>query len=159
MNLSSWAREWNIPPAALAALERELLGEFIATPESERDGSESRAQSIVRLEATRKGMRLFRNNVGVVTEETSIGLRFGLANDSKAMNLAVKSGDLIGIRPVIVTQAHVGLKLGVFTSREMKAPGWRYHPNDKREKAQMRWIEIINSLGGDAAFATGEGTL
>jgi hypothetical protein len=27
------------------------------------------------------------------------------------------------------------------------------------EQAQVRWAEMINALGGDAAFATGEGTI
>jgi hypothetical protein len=72
------------------------------------------------------------------------------------VNEQIKSGDLIGIRPVLIAPAHVGQTLGVFVSREVKHRGWRYHPNNKREAAQQRWIDLVRGLGGDAAFTTGE---
>ena len=121
--------------------------------------SESNAQAMVRLEASRKGKLLFRNNVGAGTiMESNSFLRWGLANDSKAVNTKLKSGDLIGIQPVLITQAHVGQVIGQFLSREIKAPGWKYTGSD-REKAQVRWAELILARGGDAAIVTGPGSL
>jgi len=51
---------------------------------------------------------------------------------------------LIGIKPG-----------GQFVSREVKRPGWRY-TGTEREVAQLRWIEIVTALGGDAKFTTGD---
>lgn len=118
--------------------------------------NESSAQAAVRLAASQTGVRLWRNNVGAGKLESGSYIRWGLANDSTAVNRRIKSGDLIGIRPVLITPAHVGQTLGVFVSREMKPPGWRYHPNDEHEQAQQRWINLVRSLGGDATFSTGE---
>jgi len=121
--------------------------------------TESNAQALVRLEASRKGKLLFRNNVGAGTvAESGSFVRWGLANDSKAVNSKLKSGDLIGIQPVLITQAHVGTIIGQFLSREIKAPGWKYHGTD-RELAQIRWAELILARGGDAAIVTGPGSL
>lgn len=120
--------------------------------------SEGAVQTIVRLEGARKGIVLWRNNVGVLLDERGRPVRYGLANDSKQVNETHKSGDLIGIRPMLITPLHVGLTLGVFVSREIKAEGWVWSGSE-REIAQARWRDLVLSLGGDAAFASGEGTL
>jgi hypothetical protein len=121
--------------------------------------SEAAVQARVRVEASRKGMRLFRNNVGAFTDpDSGQFVRFGLANDSKQLNAVIKSGDLIGIRPRVVQPGDVGRLIGQLVSREVKRGGWRY-TGSPREQAQLNWINLVNSLGGDAAFCTGEGSL
>lgn len=120
--------------------------------------SEAAVQSAVRLEAAKKGMRLFRNNVGVLMDARGVPVRYGLANDNKFINTAVKSGDLIGWRPVRITQAHVGTVIGQFVSRECKRVGWHY-VGGEHEEAQLAWAQLVVSGGGDAAFCTGTGTL
>lgn len=120
--------------------------------------SEAWAQSVVRLEASEKGIALFRNNVGVLEDKTGRPVRYGLGNDSPKMNEVIKSGDLIGIRSILIQPHHVGHVFGQFVSREIKAPGWQY-TGQGREGAQMAWANLINSRGGDAAFATGAGSL
>lgn len=152
-----WAMKWQVPmPAVQDLLQR--LGAVSTDPGSTAEGtSESAAQAEVRLEASEKGARLFRNNVGATYDERGNFIRYGLANDSKALNDKVKSGDLIGIRPILITPQHVGKTIGQFVSREIKAPGWRY-TNTPREQAQFQWATIITGLGGDACFATGRGT-
>jgi len=158
MKLHTWAARWQIPIGAIAELQQ-IYG-LDGTPgnESHAGKSEAYAQSQVVLEGARKGVRLFRNNVGVLEDKTGRPVRYGLANQSKEVNAVIKSGDLIGIRPVLITVDLVGATLGQFVSREIKAPGWRYAETE-REVAQLRWAEMICALGGDAAFATGEGTL
>lgn len=120
--------------------------------------SEAYAQSQVRLEAPAKGVTLWRNNVGVLTDINGRPVRFGLANDSKQLNEVLKSSDLIGWRPVLITPAHVGTTIAQFVSRECKEPGWIYRGTD-REVAQKAWLDLVAGAGGDSAFATGPGTL
>lgn len=99
---------------------------------------------------------MWRNNVGVLIDATGRPVRYGLANDSKAMNQAVKSADLIGIRPVTITPDMVGQTIGQFVSIEVKAEGWRPQPNDQHEIAQRKWAELVILAGGYAIFSTGE---
>jgi hypothetical protein len=161
MNLIEWALQWGIPAPAVADLQRRMgLDDPTAMPAApESPGrSEAAAQMDVRLEASEKGMRLWRNNVGAAYMDDGSFLRYGLANDSKTINAAIKSADLIGIRPIVITPAWLGSTIGQFVSREIKKPGWRYTGTD-RERAQLAWANTINSFGGDAQFATGRGTL
>jgi hypothetical protein len=85
--------------------------------------------------------------VGAAVDARGNHVRFGLANDSKEMNDRIKSSDLIGIG-----------RDGRFIAREVKAPGWRYTGTD-REQAQLKFIELIIGMGGDACFVTEEGSL
>ncbi len=110
---------------------------------------ESEIQAAIRAE--HPGI-LWRNNVGALRSSTGQWIRFGLANDSPAMNRNVKSADLIGITPVIITPEHVGKTLGVFTSVECKSSNWKYRNNDKHTAAQMKWLEIVISYGGYATI-------
>ena len=155
--LHTWATRWNISPAALIDLRNRLIAD-IPTPTDPAVTSEAAVQSAVRLEASRSGCLLFRNNVGAGLMDTGSFVRFGLANDSAQLNARLKSADLIGIRPVVITSCMVGRTIGVFLSREVKAAGWKYRGTE-REQAQLRWAELIISMGGDAAFAVGEGTI
>jgi hypothetical protein len=159
MNLTAWAIKWGVPAVALADLQNELgLNGAGSIPEDMRGQSEAAAQAAVRVEAGQKKIRLWRNNVGALQDSRGVPVRYGLANDSAALNKVLKSGDLIGIRPVVITPLHVGATIGQFVSREMKAPGWRY-TGTAHEEAQQRWALLVSSLGGDAGFATGAGTL
>jgi hypothetical protein len=120
--------------------------------------SETAVSNIVKAEASAKGARLWRNNVGAGTLDNGSFVRFGLANESSQINKIIKSADLIGIKPVLIQPHHVGYIIGQFVSREVKAAGWKYKGTE-REQAQLKWAELITYLGGDAQFATGEGTL
>lgn len=160
MNLHEWARRWNLPLECVRDLQL-TLGTYTppldpADPASGK--SEAYVQSVVRLEASQKGVKLFRNNVGALEDKRGRVVRYGLANDTKALNEVLKSGDLIGIRPLVIQAHHVGHTLGQFVSREVKAPGWQYRGDD-HEKAQLAWANLVNSCGGDAAFVTGAGSL
>lgn len=119
--------------------------------------NETTTSAKLRLAASREGARLWRNNVGAGMLLNGSYLRWGLANETPEMNRHMKSGDLIGIRPVLISHEHVGQMFGQFVSREMKREGWHYKGDD-HERAQQAWIDLVRSLGGDAAFSTGEWT-
>jgi hypothetical protein len=117
--------------------------------------NEATVQSLVRLEAARRGWKLWRNNVGTLLDARGVPVRFGLANDSRVVNHVIKSGDLIGVRPVTITADMVGAVIGQFVSIECKRPGWKFNPNDQHERAQMNWAELVMVAGGHATFSTG----
>ena len=154
MILDKWAARWHIPPHAIAELKA-AMGVYVA-PKTVTGLSEAAVQQQIRLEAGRQGVVLFRNNNGACLDEDGRLIRYGLANDSKAMNDKLKSHDLIGVTPRIVTVADVGQTIGVFTSIEVKKAGWKY-TGTKREKAQLAWSNLIIKLGGRAQFATSPG--
>jgi len=109
----------------------------------------------VRLEASQKDIRLWRNNVGACKDERGNYFRYGLCNDSAKLNESIKSSDLIGIRPVRLPDGRV---IGQFVARECKRPGWKYS-GTPRERAQLAFLELVRGMGGDAQFCTGVGTL
>lgn len=158
MILSTWASRHNIPDAAMRELRALLIGPDTTPPTTSAASSEAAIQNVVRLEAARKGACLWRNNVGAGKLDSGSFIRWGLCNDSEAVNRQIKSADLIGIRPVLITPGHVGSTIGQFLSREVKRVGWKY-TGTEREVAQARWCEIVNGLGGDARFCSAEGTI
>lgn len=158
--LQDWAAAWGIPTVAMDDLRVRLTGldvvpttDMAAVPKSE-----AAVQAEVRLEASAAGCRLWRNNVGAGFSEEGNFMRWGLANDSKQVNRVLKSSDLIGIRPWIIQPQDVGRLVGQFLCREVKEGNWKFRGTE-REVAQMNWINLINSLGGDAAFASRKGTI
>lgn len=148
MNYNDWKLRW---PQAAAELEAMLVED---APPVISGKSEAAVQTALRIAASRLGWRLWRNNVGAVWSEDGTYIRYGLANDSRQLNEKLKSSDLIGIRPVIVTPDMVGSKLGIFVAREVKHAGWKYTGNG-REVAQGNFINLVNSMGGDAKFYSG----
>jgi len=126
-------------PAAARALWSLLTPTSPAPPGA---GSEARVQSAVRLEAASKGYWLGRNNSGSLMDSRGVPVRFGLGNDSAAVNRVIKSADLIGIGP------H-----GQFVSVEVKRPGGVIHP------AQHAWAALVTKRGGLGLIVDREGML
>lgn len=156
-NIHQWAIRNGVSIIALEEL-KQMFGMVNTDPPLHAGESEAAVQNRVRLEASRVGARLWRNNVGAGMLEDGSYVRWGLCNDSKQLNDVIKSSDLIGLKPVVITPNHVGLTLGVFVAREVKGGSWTYS-GTPREAAQLKFLQLVASLGGDAAFATGEGTL
>ena len=153
MKLYQWAQRWNVPIQAIRELEA-LMGVEPPPVSGPVEGlSETAVQNRARLKAAKAGEYLWRNNSGVLEDQTGRPVRYGLANDSARYNKVVKSSDLIGIRAVEIQPEHVGTRIGQFVARECKPQGWVF-TGTEREIAQRRFIELVVSLGGDAAFVS-----
>lgn len=151
---SDWCRDWGISIEAQADLQNRYFLEY-ARGEDRKGGSEAAVQNQVRYDEAKKGGLLWRNNVGAAKDDYGNYIRYGLANDSKKVNAVIKSGDLIGLRPVKIEQYHVGTYIGQFVSYEIKKTGWVWR-GTPREKAQAAWAMLILSLGGSAAIIKGK---
>lgn len=105
--------------------------------------TESDLVARLRLEATKRGWRLFRNNVGVGwagnpctnCQQTLRRIRYGLGTGSS---------DLVGWRPFKVTADMVGRVLALFVAREAKTVAGKATPE------QLNFIDTVNRSGGDA---------
>ncbi len=105
------------------------------------------------------GARLFRNNVGTgwagetihIKHPTTVALCPGdvVIHNARALHagLCAGSSDLIGWKPVQVTQDMVGRHLAVFVAVEVKAEDGRVQPNQKQ------FLEIVKESGGIAVVA------
>lgn len=116
------------------------------------------AQQKVRERGSAWLMRLFRNNSGVLPNpDTFRPVRFGLGNESKEINKELKSSDLIGGTPIIITPEMVGKTVCIFTTIEAKPEGFvekKSYPKKSREYGQKNWIDLFKSLGAIAGFAS-----
>lgn len=153
--LIEWQRKHGITAEALADL---VVMVGLNVPRSTKDTPEARVQDEARLLASKMGWRLFRNNCGALKDENGRVVRYGLCNDSSTMNKRIKSSDLIGIRPVVITPDMVGSTIGQFVAREVKKAGWKYR-GTKHEEAQLAFGTLIIGLGGDFKFWNGSGDL
>lgn len=134
--LSQWSATY---PQAARALWALLTPVSRSVPDGP---SEARVQSQIRLEAAAKGYWMGRNNSGALLDQRGVPVRFGLGNDSPAVNKVLKSADLIGIGPS-----------GQFVSVEVKKPGGRVDP------AQVAWCALVNKRGGLGLIVDREGML
>lgn len=154
MTIIEWAQRWAIPPQALDEFCKLALY-LKVTPD---DASEARVQSEIRLAAARAGHYLFRNNVGAGKLASGSFVRFGLGNDSAALNDKFKSADLIGWQRVPITQAMVGTHIAQFLSVEVKRRNWRF-AGTIEECAQVAWAALVEAQGGRAVITNTDGAL
>ena len=153
MTLKDWQARWghHVPAQAIAELTA-ILSPVMPLPAPTARHSEAAGAAQMRLAAGRAGVPLFRNNSGAMTDQTGRLIRFGLGNESPALNARWKSSDLIGLLPVLVQPSHVGKTLGVFLAVETKKPGWRLTPGDKRGQAQAAFLQSVRGFGGVGGF-------
>lgn len=129
--------------------------------------SETGNQNRIREHYAALGYRLWRNNIGVLKDERGVPVRYGLANDSRQLNEQLKSGDLIGWRPRLVTPDMVGDVFAQFVSIDAKPDGWTFpNPTNRviarktgermtayeHAMAQLRWANMLRDEGGEAGF-------
>lgn len=152
--IRQWAARHGVSPQAVSELMG-VLGEPADVQGDIKEGrTEAAGQQEIRLGASLCGARLWRNNVGASVDDNGNFIRYGLANESKAMNEVVKSSDLIGITPKQITLDDIGSTLGVFTAIECKRADWVFK-GDKHEKAQLAFINAVRAMGGIGQFARG----
>ena len=154
--IADWAARHGVPPAALAELVALLVAPAVPGPPPARMRTEADVQAHARGAGYSQGYRLWRNNVGALVDSRGVPVRYGLANDTPALNSSIKSGDLIGWQSVLIQPEHVGQRLAQFVSVECKAPGWPgVRPGNAREQAQARWALLVRAAGGQAHFVAG----
>ena len=119
--------------------------------------SEAAVQAAARLYYDRLGYRLGRNNSGALTDKTGRLVRYGLWNESAALNDTLKTPDLVGWKPTLVTPDMVGDVVALFVGLEVKEEGWTPAPPTnqavyKREQAQRRFLDMVRADGGIGEF-------
>jgi hypothetical protein len=155
--IHQWAGRHGVSHAALDELER-MLGLEDLQPSLKREAgkSEGAVQNNLRLHlAQYPNWRVWRNNVGALKDSRGVPVRYGLANDSPAMNEKFKSSDLICGEKIQITQEMIGQWILQHVHIECKAEGWEY-TGTERERAQLRWLMMIVLAGGRAYFFNGQ---
>lgn len=104
--------------------------------------SEATRQNAIRLSTSRPGVRLFRNNVGMVIAVDRKGKKRKVA-----YGLCPGSGDLIGWKEIIITPDMVGQKIARFLSVEVKGEKTVIKDN------QITWRDVVHRAGGIAGIA------
>lgn len=137
-SIGEWQQQYGVSDAAVQALVAMSYPQTLTT-----DAKNSNDTSnLIRAEASKYGLAMWRNNSGVLRNEENIPIRFGLGNVSKKINKVWKSSDLIG----------VGF-YGRIVFCEVKPPAWK-KPQNEHERAQLAALMQVNALGGIGFFAT-----
>lgn len=162
--MSNPIQRWACKHGVSSSAYHELVGILVApsqplTLSKVTPQSEAAVQQKTTLRGSQLGGVLWRNNVGVAEGPDGRPIRFGVANLSKRMSEQVKSSDLIGITPVMITPDMVGRCVGVFTALECKHGGWRWGEDKGREVPQSAYHNIVRSMGGIAGFVSEPGQL
>jgi len=90
----------------------------------------------IRLEASKCGARLFRNNVGTLQTAEGRYVQYGIGG--------VGGADIVGWTPVTITPEHVGRTLAIFTAIEAKTG--RLKPTHEQES----FLQAVERAGGIA---------
>ena len=156
--------QWAVRHGVTMAALQELAGIFgmhgdHALPPEVKGTSEAAVQAAVRLEAARKGVRLFRNNVGVgwagdaqkIQRDGNLYARRGdvLIRQGRPLHagLCEGSSDLIGWHTVEIVPEMIGQKIAVFVAIEGKSAVGRLRP------AQVTFLDAVAAAGGVSTVA------
>lgn len=120
-------------------------------PRTELPHSEHYIMNDVHLAASAAGWTMFRNNVGMGWTGNAEHRPDGsvLIRNARPLHagLCVGSSDLIGFRPVLVTDAHLGQTMAQFAAVEVKKPGGR------TSGEQKNFLRVVQAAGGVAILA------
>ncbi len=149
MTLKDWANRWGVPLNGMIELSNVLATPYYMPSDCDQM-TEDWVMSNVLLESSSVGARLWRNNVGATVTDNGF-LRYGICNETPAVNKVLKSSDFIGCTPIVIDWTHVGRTLGIFTAIETKKQGWTFKGTD-REVGQLNFINLVKSIGGFGGF-------
>lgn len=148
MTYEEWAIRWALPPQAIQEL-REITS---VTQDPLSGHSEEVVAAECRLALGKHGIITMRNNVGVLEDVNGRPVRYGLCNETKPMNQAMKSSDDILIIPYVVKPHDVGRTIGRFGALEYKKRNWVFSGRG-REGAQSNFHRMVAAAGGVGLFA------
>ena len=102
--------------------------------------AETKIQQDIRLAVGQeKNLRLFRNETGMLPDpRTGKWVQFGLCKGSS---------DLIGFKEIVIDESHLGKKLAVFISLEVKTK------RGKLSDMQHNWLQVVKNAGGITGVA------
>lgn len=118
---------------------------------------EGKAKQNVQLRASEWGARLYKNNTGVAYDQSGRPVFFGLGNEGKKDQEAIRTPDDIGFTVVTITPEMVGKKIAVFTAIDSKKVGFSVKDNyavGTREYGQQKFFDIVLMFNGIAGFAS-----
>ncbi len=107
-----------------------LIERYKPKPKRKADGG--LVPALLKLAAFKPHVKLYRNNVGTLRDRFGNYVTYGLCNGS---------GDLIGYRSLIVTQAMVGTRIAQFVSIEAKSA------RGQLRESQRVWMEQCRAAG------------
>jgi len=119
--LHQWAKDWSLSPyAVLDLLQRLGVGYEMPGNAAHEGFSETAVSQRLAIAAAQQGILSWRNNLGAMQDASGRMVRFGLCNDTAALNKKFKSSDRVGIKPVLIGPEHVGTTIGQAWFREVK---------------------------------------
>jgi hypothetical protein len=154
MNFYEWARAEGLTFAQIRSYQLHL-GTY---DERLTDGEGSSEAAVVKrcqVRASKVGGRLWKNHKGAAVLQDGTFMRYGLLNESKRISDEIKSSDLIGVYPLVITTDMVGSTIGQLWLVEVKEEDWHY-TGDAHETAQLKFLELGLAMGARATFATSE---
>lgn len=102
---------------------------------------EKNVERLLILEASKIGMTLFKNEVGLAYTKNGYPIHFGLCKGSS---------DLIGWRSITITPDMVGKTIGQFCAVEVKKDKNGAY---RATKEQKQFIDAVNKAGGFGVVA------
>lgn len=155
MTFIEWAISEGLTMEQVRSYQRHLgtYDEQLGEPPS--GGSEAAVLARCKVRASKMGGRLWRNNKGAAYLSDGTFLRYGILNDSKRISDEIKSSDLIGGYPLVITADMVGATICQLWLVECKKEDWQFTGTDE-EPGQLKFLELGLAMGARASFARSE---
>ncbi len=102
--------------------------------------SESSYSRRLLLRVSERGLRMFRNNVGMLKDRFGNWIKYGVCNPG--------GSDYIGWKSVVITPEMVGCKVAIFAAMEVKAVDGKAPTDD-----QSDFLRAVRDAGGIALLA------
>lgn len=154
MNFFEWAAMEGLSMAQVRSYQTHL-GTYDERLKSVDGLSEAAVLARCKVRASKLGGRLWRNHKGAAYLSDGTFLRYGLLNDSQRISDEIKSSDLVGGYPLVITAGMVGQTVCQLWLVECKEGGWSYS-GDEHEAAQLKFLELGLAMGARATFAQSE---